>query len=409
MSTLEEKGKIELYRSKINCCACGACLNICPKKAISMANDEYGFTYPVINFDLCVNCQLCKKVCSFQNVLETNIPIESYAASRKNPQEILKSSSGGIFAAIADKIIEENGIVFGSTMEYTGHRLEVKHIGVDKKDELIKLFGSKYVQSYIGDTYNEAKEHLESNRIVLFSGTPCQIAGLKLFLGKKYGNLLTIDIICHGVPSVQMFQDYIKCIEENLKCKIEKFTFRDKKFGWGLNGSFTYIKKEEKYEEKFECDKSSYYKMFLESHIYRESCYNCKYTSKHRPADITIGDYWGVEKEHPQIFNSGSGKLDLEKGISCVIVNTVKGKEYFEKYSDVIDKYESTFEKISKNNAQLNCSSKSDKRNEILDKYKEFGYSYLEKEFQRKLMYYKLLKLVPKKLKTLIKKILLRK
>ena len=169
---------IELFQNKTDCCGCSACYNVCPRKAISMQEDEYGYVYPVIDQDKCVGCGLCRKVCHYQADKELRTPIKAYAAAGKKEEFLKKAASGGMFSLVADKILEEGGVVFGVAMEYHNNTLIPKHIAVESKEELFKLQGSKYVQSFIGNTYAEAKKYLADGRKVLFSGTPCQIEGL---------------------------------------------------------------------------------------------------------------------------------------------------------------------------------------------------------------------------------------
>ncbi|AEV69373.1 Coenzyme F420 hydrogenase/dehydrogenase, beta subunit C-terminal domain [Acetivibrio clariflavus] len=377
--------KIVLYEDKKDCCACSACMNICPKSAINMVEDEYGFLYPEINEGLCVRCGACLKVCGFQNSELNSVPMNTYVAVSKNT-DILKSASGGVFASLADAVLRDGGIVYGASMEYIDSKLVPMHISVEKKDELLKLQGSKYVQSSIGMIYSEIKKHLKSGRQVLFSGTPCQVDGLKFFLKEPYENLLLVDIICHGVPSSKFFQAYIEYIEEKKKCKVIDYKFRDKTIGWGLTGKITLENKDGKIKHKiFHCQESSYYTFFLKSYTYRECCYYCKYASPNRTGDITIGDYWGIEKEHPDLLHLNPRVIDKSKGVSCLIVNTLKGKKGLKKYGSGLQLWESSFEKVAKKNKQLNYPSNLDekKRNLILNLFKDKGYFAVDKLFYK--------------------------
>lgn len=363
------EAKIILFNDKKDCCECTACKSICPKDAIYMYLDEYGFEYPKIDREKCIECGLCKKVCAFQNIEETNTPIETYVAVAKDENILLKSASGGIFATIAQIYIESGGVVFGATFD---DELNPVHVGISNINLLDKLQGSKYVQSNIANTYKEAKKFLNEGKQVLFSGTPCQIAGLKGYLMKDYDNLLTIDIICHGVPSLKFFKDYLQVMEQKIKGKIKKFNFRDKSIGWGLNGSILYENNGILKKKKIYGSESSYYHYFLNSSCYRENCYHCKYACENRPADITIGDYWGIEVAHPELL--GKGKIEEEKGISVVIANTEKGKREIEK-CDKFDKYSSDFSKARIKNGQLNKpSEKSPKYTQVMNEYKNGGY-----------------------------------
>jgi coenzyme F420-reducing hydrogenase beta subunit len=375
--------KINLYNKKKDCCACGACQNICPRHAISMSEDAYGFLYPEIDYKICIQCGLCKSVCSYQNIKESNIPLLTYAAVTKN-SDILQSASGGVFSSFATSIIKEQGIIYGVSLENKDGILTPIHISAETTEELRKLQGSKYVQSYTGRTYCEARKHLQQGRLVLFSGTPCQIAGLKGFLKKGYDTLLTIEIICHGVPSARFFQDYIAQLGHQVGGKIIDFKFRDKQTGWGLTGKATYVTKSGKQKTKLiPCGTSFYYTLFLNSEIYRESCYSCPYACENRPGDLTIGDYWGIQKQHPEIMENNGGIFNERNGSSCMIVNTEKGMEFVEKYRDGLELYVSDFNKVAAENEQLKMASKrTGNREKILNEYKNYGYEKVEKNFR---------------------------
>ena len=397
------KTNIILFNEKKDCCNCSACKNICPKEAIYMYLDEYGFQYPEIDREKCISCGLCKKVCAFQNVEEKNSLLETYVAVTKDDNLLIKSASGGIFATLARDYIESNGIVFGVTFD---EDINPIHIAINKLEDLYKVQGSKYVQSYIGDSYKEIKNLLNEGKKVLFSGTPCQVAGLKGYLIKDYHNLLTVDIICHGVPSTKFFKDYIEFMEEKLGGKIKKFKFRDKSMGWGLNGSLTYERNGIIKKKKIYGSESSYYHYFLNSECYRESCYSCKYTCENRPADITIGDYWGIESAHPELL--GKDKLKEEKGISVLIVNSEKGRMEIEKCNSV-NKFNSDFSKARVRNAQLsNPSIKGKNYLKLMNEYKNNGYVGVNNLYLKKVgikRYKNRVKaLIPKNLKGIMKK-----
>ncbi len=363
-----------LFKRKEDCCGCGACLNICPKQAITMNEDEYGFLYPIIDEDKCVRCGLCKKVCAFQNREETNVPLGCYAVVNENAEQASRSASAGVFAAIAEKVIGDGGIVYGAAFT---QNWGVHHIAIDNLKDLVKLQGSKYAHSDIERTFSEAKKELLKGRWVLFTGTPCQVAGLYEFLGKDYENLITADIVCHGVPSSRMLQDYLKTIEKRYGGKITAFTFRDKLIGWGINGSAVIKGRKIKIWQSA----SSYLYFFTRGWLYRENCYKCKYACEHRPADITLGDYWGIEKQHPELL--GKGGWDENKGISCVIENTSKGMEVIQKLN--LCCVASSFERIAEKNEQLRIPSSIGIRDEILHVYGSLGWEGLDYRFSRKI------------------------
>ena len=185
-----------------NCSGCSACFNICPQRCISMVEDKEGFLYPRINKEKCINCGLCKKACPALATDKYVVPSTFYACKSKNEELRSKSSSGGVFSSLAEYVIHNNGVVFGAAFN---RNMELSHIGVNKKEDLSKLMGSKYLQSDLKNTFNEVKTYLCNNRFVLFSGTPCQVAGLKAYLQDDYKNLYLADLACHGVPSPKIF------------------------------------------------------------------------------------------------------------------------------------------------------------------------------------------------------------
>lgn len=397
---------INVFDEKKYCCNCSACYNICPKQAIDIVEDEYGFTYPKINKEICIQCGLCRKICTFKSNDKYNKVEKIAYVSYSTDEDIRKNSaSGGIFASIAKEILQLHGLVYGCSLENFDGKLIPKHIKIDKIDQLYKLQGSKYVQSDIGETFKFVKEDLEKEKLVLFSGTPCQVAGLKSFLRKDFNNLFTIDIICHGVPSAKFFQDYLNYMEKKINGKIINFKFRDKIKGWRLVASIRYKQGKKEKLKIIYPEESSYYKMFLDSKIYRDSCYRCPYANSNRPAELTIGDYWGIENVHPELLE----ELNIKKGVSCLVVNNQKGKEIIEKYCKNLKIYNSNYNNVTSGNDQLNSPSKHpNDRLQILNSYKEKGYKEIEKIYRksRNLKYYikKIYKLFPDKLKRILKK-----
>ena len=389
--------RITLYTDKKECCGCAACMNICPKRAITMQPDENGFIYPVVKDDLCVECGLCRKVCAFQNVpVSANEPLATYAAINQDQSVLVASASGGIFPALASIIFGKKGVVFGCAFN---DKMEPEHICVDNPTKMKKLQGSKYVQSSINNTFTEAKRYLEQGRVVLYIGTPCQIAGLKSYLDKNYENLITADIICHGVPSGAFFQGYIKHLEGKLKGNIVDFKFRDKSKGWGLMGKVVYNKKGVVREEFIPPITSYYYCYFLKGDIYRETCYECKYSSGNRQGDFTMGDYWGVEKAHPE--------LETKNGVSVLLVNSAKGMALIERLGNQLDLTQSTFEQAREQNEQLRRpTAKSDKRDTILKTWREGGYQAIAEEYyktnKKRLVLFRIKMLVPQSVKRLV-------
>ncbi len=390
-----------LFLEKKDCCACGACVNSCPRDAVSMKEDEYGFLYPYIDADKCVKCGKCKTVCAYQNYKETNTPLKTWAAVSSSERIVMHSASGGVFSTLAAAFLKSKDYVSGAVFD-DGFNLH--HIITDNMKDLIKLQGSKYTQSNTGDIFRQIKEKLKTGKNVLFCGCPCQVAGLKAYLGKEYGNLFTLDLICHGVPSNRMFKDYLKCYENKKEIKTKKFLFRDKNIGWGKNGSL--ISYSGKKYRLFESSVSYFY-YFAQSLIMRTNCYSCKYANGKRCGDISIGDYWGIQKEHPECL--GGSKIDESKGVSVIIANTDKGLRLINEHRGLFNLYESTFEKAAKGNAQLNVPTKYDhKREEILALYADGGWENVEVKFNNEIglrRYSGYIKsLIPQKLKRTLKR-----
>lgn len=372
-----------LFDKKAHCCGCGACMNICPKNAISMVEDEAGFVFPAIDEQKCVHCDLCKRVCNYQNKQAPFTMGKTYAAMAKNSQMVERSASGGVFAAIAAQVLKAGGVVFGCALD-TKPDIHVHHIKIDQLEDLEKLQGSKYLQSDIGMIYKEVKCEVATGHPVLFSGTPCQIAGLKGFLMNQIpDNLLLIDIICHGVGSQALFKAYLDCLAQKKKGTIENYSFRDKTAGWGLHARVDVQRNGNDKQSYFiQPGFDSYYWLFLKSEIYRENCYECSYASANRPGDITIGDYWGIEKEHPEILKKNGGIFDENLGVSCIIINSDRGQALLEQYGQGIALVPSTFEQVSRWNKQLNAPSKhTGIRQQVLDSYKKKGYKGVERTY----------------------------
>lgn len=351
---------------KVKCCGCEACVQVCPKHCIAFEQDSEGFRYPLVDETKCIDCGLCEKVCPVLNINEARKPLSSYAALNENEEERLKSSSGGIFILLAKRTIAEGGVVFGAKFD---EHWNVVHAFAENETDLIAFMGSKYVQSRIGDTFFQAKNYLNGGRRVLYSGTPCQIAGLKKFLRKEYDNLLTVDVICHGVPSPSVWQHYLEEIKQNARkgensvspplkplvsgcdtligknsVTIESISFRDKRLGWKKYSfaltlakatadgkpnivSLSHIHKEDPYFLGF-----NNYNLYL-----RPSCYRCPVRDLRSGSDITLADFWGIETLLPE--------LNDDKGVSVVMTNTVKGQQsidllrlrlYNVKYSDIV-------------------------------------------------------------------------
>lgn len=357
---------------KQKCCGCQSCFNICPKKCISMVPDEEGFLYPKIDSTKCIHCDLCNKVCPFLNSggPKTIIP-DTYAVINKNPEIRKKSSSGGFFPALMENIFECGGVVYGVAF---GKNLETcSHVRITEKEQSVLLMGSKYIQSSIGRSFSDAKNDLERGVLVLFSGTPCQIGGLKRFLGKEYSNLITVALICHGVPSPNLWLKYLSAEEKRFRRKIDHVNFRDKKFGWEDYG----IRKKGKGIDKFSDQlQDPYLTMFQKSYSLRPSCYACSVKEQKPQSDFTMGDFWGVDNVLSG-FNDGYGT-------SLVMVHTKKAQALFEKLKTSLYFRDVDYlSAISCNKAYLSSSLLPKEREEFFGDMNSLSFKELAKKYCR--------------------------
>lgn len=345
-------------QDKSKCCGCHGCYNICPKNAIEMVKDEKGFLYPKINKEKCINCGLCDKVCPIFNKTEIKNQPQTFAAYNKDEKTRKESSSGGVFTLLAEKIVEKNGVVFGAKFD---EDFNVVHSYVEKKEELEVFRGSKYVQSKIGETYKETEEFLKDNRPVLFTGTPCQIEGLKTFLKKDYENLYTQDLICHGVPSPKVWRKYLEFREKQDASRPGRINFRQKDDGWNL---YALLLQYSNNAYKINHRDDLFMQTFLQNVCLRDSCYACSFKSKHRKSDITLADFWGINQVLPEMNDN--------KGTSLVIVNSEKGQKLFEEVQDSLEVKEVDFEAAIQFNPSMtesaNLHKNRDKLFENLDK-----------------------------------------
>lgn len=317
-----------VIEDKTACCGCWACVQRCPRKCISMREDEEGFSYPVVDASDCIACGLCEKVCPVLNRNAERVPIRSYLA--RNPDEPirLQSSSGGLFSLLAESTIEAGGVVFGARCDDRG---EVIHDFTETNEGVSAFRGSKYVQSRIGDSFENAERFLKAGRKVLFTGTPCQIAGLKNYLQREYDNLLTVDFVCHGVPSPAVWRAYLKelrsCRLKREKRRAEEsdfaignVSFRDKNQGWknySLRISFSLRSSTaEPCEFSYVVNrrKDPYLRGFGENLFLRPSCHHCPVRNFSSRSDMTIADAWGLSTMYPQ--------LDDDKGCSLVFIHS---------------------------------------------------------------------------------------
>jgi coenzyme F420-reducing hydrogenase beta subunit len=377
---------------KEECAGCYACVNICPQNCIIMKTDIEGFWYPVVEVDKCTNCNLCDKVCPIINKHnEKNEPL-AYSCFNKNEEIRLKSSSGGIFTLIAEEIIAKGGIVFGARFD---SNFKVIHDFVDNVEDLELFVRSKYVQSKIGETYKIAKNYLKEGRRVLFSGTPCQIAGLKSFLMKDYNNLLTIDLFCHGVPSPKVWEKYVAHMENSVGSKMVSVSFRSKEKGWKLFSMSANFENGFKHSEPLNED--LYLVSFLKDLSLRPSCYNCQFKGINRISDITLADFWGVENILPD--------MDDDRGTSLILINTGKGHEMFQKIKSKMLYKEVNLDKAVLYNPNAITSVRyNPKRDKFFQDLDQFPFDQIVKKYSKETIFAKVIKKIKGKLKSLLKK-----
>ena len=358
---------------KQDCCGCHACTSVCARQCIAMQEDNEGFLYPVVDEATCTDCGLCEKVCPVINQDEPRKPLKVYAAKNRNEEVRRLSSSGGIFTPLAEAVIRDGGVVFGAKFD---KEWNVIHAWTDTIEGIADFRGSKYVQSTIGNTYCEAREFLKQGRKVLFSGTPCQIAGLRKFLRKEYENLLTVDVVCHGVPSPLVWREYLEETREKRHAErdagkntvssslmdlpvITGISFRDKTHGWkkygfrlryvaskaaGISVPTSTNDKECTLLQPF--PDNVFMKGFLSNFYLRPSCYACSSRTGKSGSDITIADFWGVQNYYPE--------FDDDRGVGLVLVNTDRGRKAYEQVNAI--NLETTYEQALNQNPCIEYS-----------------------------------------------------
>lgn len=328
----------------IDCVGCGACANICPENCLNMIADKDGFLHPKIDKNICINCQACEKVCPvINNKPKENKAVQPYAVYSKNDNVRSSSSSGGLFYTIAKHIIKHGGIVYGATFD---ENLYLNHKGVESIEDLYMLQGSKYVQCDTKFCFREIKTHLDTQRPVLFCGTPCQVEGLLCYLKKPYENLFTLDFICHGVPSPKAWEEYIKHQEKTFSSKVRSAAFRDKSKGWSYFSSKLEFVNQKEYSNIHYND--VFMKAFLQNLSLRKTCYNCKFKTVNRNSDITMGDLWGIKNILPDITD--------DKGVSVVFIQSEKGTRLFEQVNKELWIQEISFDSAIASNSAMTKS-----------------------------------------------------
>ena len=330
---------MELCDTK-KCTGCFACMNACPRDAIHVSEDRYGKTIPQIDAVKCVNCGLCRKACPELNVPALHEPLSCLAAWTNVPEDREKSTSGGVATALSRVIMKENGAVFGCAY---GKNLVPEIRQADSEDDLRLFRGSKYVQSFTGFSYREVRECLKNGQKVLYIGTPCQISGLKQFIGKNDENLFTVDIICHGGTPVKYLQDYVW---NKVGKNADRVTFRDTD-DYGKN-SFRVFSGEKQLFDSLSY-KDYYYESFLKGLTYRDNCYSCKYASAKRVSDLTVGDFWGI--------NRNTLRQKTDNRISVVLVNTAHGHDLMKMAEEILHMEERDISEAVDGNKQLRSPS----------------------------------------------------
>lgn len=354
---------VELVKDKKDCCGCRTCEKVCPKGAISMQPDKRGFLYPVIDKEKCIDCGLCVKKCAFQTGYQTRKeyePFYGFGARHKQEEIYMNSRSGGAFTALSDCILKEHGVIYGAGFDDERGAYYVRHKRAETGGERDGFRGSKYVQSDLGDVFPEIRRDLESGRKVLFTGVGCQVGALYAYLTKDYENLYTIDIVCHGVPSPKIWEDFLRMREKEKCGRVETAEFRNKKqFGWKAHHETLHINGKE-YSSRI------YSKLFSMG-MSRPCCYHCIYANQNRVGDITIADFWGHEKALGE-------QWDDDRGISLVLVNNSQGMKLWEQAKDDMEYVDCTGYPFRHTN--MKHPTKKPKR------YREFWKDYADNGFE---------------------------
>jgi len=362
-----------------NCTACTACMTVCPEKAIEMKEDEEGFLYPVIKAEYCNECGVCGSVCPMINHSkdkDSSYEIKAYAIKHQNQNVLRQSTSGGMFTALSDYVLQNKGAVYGAILD---NSFRIKHIRATTEAERDLMRGSKYVQSDLGNVFSDIIKDLRENKQVLFIGTPCQVDGLKHILSPTIDkrNLILVDIICNGVPSPGLFFDYISYCEKMQKKKIIRHDFRPKDYGWGhiehnvfADGTI----------DNISVFSQAWRFIFYSGNAHRKSCYNCPYTNINRVSDITLGDFWGIELTDLQI--------NREDGVSVCFINSEIGREVLENISNCLEITCTTVkDAIIKQPRMRGVCAKADRRNEFWNEYKMKGAMYVIEKYGRCTVY----------------------
>lgn len=357
------------------CTGCEACKNACPHQSITMEYDREGFLQPVVG-NTCIDCEICRETCPQEDRSQKrlNLPKRVYAATMHDTKALSHSSSGGAFVCLAREVLTCGGVVYGAA--YTSAN-SVAHIAVCSEEQINGLQGSKYVQSEIGDVYQSVKENLAKNMAVLFSGTPCQVSGLKAFLKHDYAQLYTVDVICHGVPSPGVFREYIKYLEHQYGMPVTRYEFRSKINKWRAIFTTEIHFSDGRRKVRMDSAKEPYMHAFLTNLILRKSCYHCQYASTERVSDITLGDFWRIGETAPYAHPT-------DKGVSLILVNSDKGKSLFDKVCDQMLYEERTLEEAINGQNMLRMQYPHNAlREAFFQKYGSTDFSKLVRKFMK--------------------------
>jgi coenzyme F420-reducing hydrogenase beta subunit len=390
--------------NKEKCTGCAACYSICPSHCISFIENEEGFLYPRIDGNRCIECNLCTIICPVNKdaeiISDDYLPLPgAFAVMAKDKAMLAKSASGGLFGILAQLTIQDGGVVFGAVYDES---FRVMHIMAETWAQVTRMQGSKYVQSAILDTYLKAQEELKKGRKVLFTGTPCQIAGLKSYLRTSYPNLTTVDILCHGVPNQKLFSAYLSYMEAKNKAKVKAYSFRDKeKWGWGSWGSIKLEKQNGKYRTLYFPVSSDYfYSLYFEENCFRESCYLCPFAKLPRQGDFSIGDFWGAEHLFPEIQH--------KRGVSLMLVNTFHAQQLFSSMETMADIIPCELSTATANNLTIEqATSRPDSRDTFFKDINEFGFETAAKKYCRLSYFVPIVsRYLPRVLKDTVKRVL---
>ena len=309
---------------RTQCTGCGACLVTCPVSAITMDKKPDGFSYAVINDHTCIHCERCRKVCPVLDPPGLRSQEAVYAAQSRSHEVLMTSASGGAFYELARAFLQDEGIVYGAVMDIDNSRARIEHKPARTISELSPMQGSKYAQGDAWPVFREVAQALKRGERVLFSGLPCQVAGLYGFLGHDWPNLTTIDLFCHGNTSTTHLNLYLQYLRDKYHEEVVGYTFRDKEHGVGYNPRIAFS---DGHSVRTTALRDGYWYLFQNSKFYRESCHTCPYACDCRVGDLSIGDFWGIEKERPELLSTNGGPIDSSRGISVILANTAKGND----------------------------------------------------------------------------------